>query len=104
MTEPFTIEQGRTFLAERRESLRVLYARMRESGATMLRKGIVCRSKERGYFADYSGGLTRAEREAVKNLLALQRNIEQQAMLLLELEHSLDEETKKRETVDRGGD
>lgn len=101
MDEPTNIPKMRTFLVERRTSLRQLYARYRTYGHAMLQKGIVHWSNEKhSFYCEYTGNYYRPkERELIKKLLDLQRNIGEQAMLLLELEHALDCEEKKREEV-----
>jgi hypothetical protein len=111
------LESYRTFLAERRQKLRVLYHSFRGYGSAMQQKGLVKWSGEkRGYVSEvcYIGsGFGAKERALVKSLLQLEKNITQQALLLLEMEHSIDcEEVKRnergqaesvRQETDRGG-
>lgn len=101
MEEPTNIPRMRAFLVERRESLRQLYARYRTYGHAMRQKGIVHWSNEKHcFYSEYTVTFYRPkERELIKQLLQLQRNITEQAMLLLELEHAIDFEEKKREEV-----
>ena len=99
------MEGYRTFLAERRQKLRVLYHTFRSHGALMQKKGLVkWNGEKRGFDSEvcYIGsGYSYKERALVKSLLALEKNITQQALLLLEMEHSIDcEEVKRNE---RGG-
>ena len=91
------IKTHRAFLAERREALRQLYARMRRYGDLMRRKGLVVWASQRhGFAAEFISDRTYKERELIKALFTLQKNISEQAMLLLELEHALDAEEQKR--------
>lgn len=95
------IETHRAFLVERREALRQLYARMRTYGDLMRRKGLVVWSnKGHGFAAEFISDRTYKERELIKALFTLQKNISEQAMLMLELEHALDCEEKKRAALE----
>ena len=82
----------RAFLAEKRENLRGLYARYMKYGSQMRAAGLVTWSKERprGWYAQFLSDRPLYDRETIKMLMNLQRDISEQAMLLLELEHSLD--------------
>jgi hypothetical protein len=84
------------FIAERREALRGLYARFRDYGHRMLQKGLVHWSNEKHcFYAESPWDRRYKERETINKLLDLQRNIEQQAMLLLEMQHAVDCERAK---------
>jgi hypothetical protein len=86
----------RAFLADRRERLRKLYATMREHGKTMQKHGWVkWQDKGQGYCWGDASWRSMKERTVIKQLLALQTNVQQQAMLLLEMEHSIDCEAQK---------
>lgn len=101
MEEPTNIPRMRAFLVERRESLRQLYARYRTYGHAMLQKQLVHWSNDKHcFYSEYTDGFYRPkDRALIKQLMHLQRNISEQAMLLLELEHAIDCEEKKREEV-----
>jgi hypothetical protein len=107
MTE-YTPENPRVFLAERREVLRGSYARFREFGRIMGTKSLVHWSNEaHGYISDYewrTRTFTIKERETIKQLLELQRNIYEQALLLLELEHAIDQEEAKQTKAEFAAD
>ena len=98
------IKEYRAELVRRRESLRGGYARYRELGHMAMQKmpHAVGYSKEKHeyYQANYFD-VSHKERETAKMLLKLQKNIQQQAMLVLELEHAIDREEKsERDRVD----
>lgn len=91
------IKTHRAFLAERREALRLLYARYRRYGEIMRSKGLISWSnKTHGFFAEFLSDRPYKQRELIGQLLKLQKNITEQSMLLLEMEHALDCEEQKR--------
>lgn len=86
----------RAFLADRRENLRKLYARLRVYGHKLRQKGLISWSdKSHSYYAEFINDRRPKERDTIQKLLALQKNVGEQAMLLLELEHALDCEEAK---------
>lgn len=86
-----TESEYRTFLATRRANLREMYARFREYGSKMRQKGLVVWSDDRGgYYTQSLWDRPGKDRVSIQMLLNLQRNIKDQAMLLLELEHAVD--------------
>jgi hypothetical protein len=90
--------QYRAVLAEKRESLRGMYARYMECGSRMRERGLVKWSKKSGaWYCEFLMERTYKERATIKLLMDLQRNISQQSMLLLELEHAIDREEAKKE-------
>jgi hypothetical protein len=77
-------------LERRQEALRGLYARYREVGSKLWRYNAVGFANGRYYRQPYGGHI-----HAALLLMKLQRNITDMAMLLLELQHSIDMERKK---------
>jgi hypothetical protein len=92
------IQGYREELAKRRESLRVLYARYRSLGHMAMQKMPYAVGCDKGlYYLKNQYDIRFKERDTIKKLILLQKNIQQQAMLLLELEHAIDREVKKNE-------
>jgi hypothetical protein len=84
------------FIVERRETLRQSYARFMQCGSKLRQKGLVHWSLEHHcYYAESINDRSHKERRTIQMLLALQRNIKEQAMLLLELQHAMDCEEAK---------
>lgn len=77
-------------LADKQEGLRKLYARFKEMGHKLWLKDAVGVSNGRFYRQPYG-----RHQIAAKALIKLQENINQQAMLLLELRHAIDMEQKR---------
>ena len=87
----------RALTAQKRQSLRSQYARLRELGSIMVTKGwVTWQDKGRGYTAAFLSDRNYYEQETIKALFKLQENISQQAMLLLEMDHACDLEEAKR--------
>lgn len=89
------IAEMRAYVAERRQMNREGYARLREYGWKMKQKGMIEFDKGR-FYATYLWSRPRKEQETIKLLLNLQRNVTEQAMLLMEMEHAIDSEERKR--------
>jgi hypothetical protein len=88
--------EPRKQLAQKRENLRQRYAQFQDFAVKLMKQGLVKRG-EHGVFINqlardpYSVGRVSAKmRDATKKFMTLQINLQQQAMLLLELEHSID--------------
>jgi hypothetical protein len=89
-------EEYRRILNERREALREHYARYRKYGSIMCQKGLVQWSnKSHGYTTEFLWDRSYKTRTLIKKLLELQRNVHDQALLILELEHAIDREEQK---------
>jgi hypothetical protein len=89
-------------LQARRETQRVLYARFRDTAAMLMQQGLVKYNKDKHRFepiSEYYYGSLRIPklkvREILKQFVELRSNIEQQAMLMLEMEHAINTEEKK---------
>ena len=94
----------RQLVIDKRQSLREQYARLRKLGHIMTTKGwVTWNGKGHSYTASFLLDRNYKERETIKALFALQQNIAQQAMLLLELEHACDCEEQKRKEVTTDG-
>jgi len=75
------------------------YTSFREFAAILVRKGIVTYdAKTHRYTRVYGAGLSAKEWKVTDKLMQLQRNIEQQNALILELEHAIQQEEKKQQT------
>jgi hypothetical protein len=91
------ITTWRKMAVDKRQSLREQYDRYRKLGSMLATKGWVkWNGKGHCYGAPFLSDRSYKERTTIQLLLDLQKNIGQQAMLLLELEHACDcEETKR---------
>jgi len=96
MTDPITL--WRAELASRREVQRQNYARFRDLGNLACQKfgTVIGYSREKHeFYQRYWSGLRYKELDVIRKLMQLQKNIQQQSMLLLELEHAIDREEAK---------
>ena len=84
-------------LARSRERLRQQYATFRKLAQVMRSKGWIRWSdKHHEFYSEFLNDHPWKTRETIKQLLKLQSNLGDQAMLLLEMEHSIDCEEKKQ--------
>lgn len=84
----------------RQTSLRLQYAQYRELGSKMMNKGLISWSKKNHrFYAEFLSDRPQHQRATIQMLLELQQNITDQAMLLLELQHSIDCQKAKQISV-----
>ena len=90
------LNQERRTLNQIRGRLSKQYAQFREIGSKLMQTGIVDWHKEtHQYYSQFLSDRTWRDRKKAIQLFDLQNKIMQQAMLLLELEHSIDHEEQK---------
>ena len=95
---PKTIQIGlwRRRLEHHAKNVRAFYAEFRKQAEVLRGRELIRYNRERHAFESNMHNATRSvsvkERETVKLILQLQRNIADQSMLLLEMEHSIKHE------------
>lgn len=100
MITPETIRYRKT-LQERQVTLNQLYWRFRELALEMVNRQLVRYNRESHHYENCIHTACRRvsikERESVAVFMQLQRNIQQQAMLLLEFEHTIKQQEERNE-------